>query len=695
MIIIEEEIHMWYKNNYKRSLIDMHIHDWKPEFLNKFDGEAYADAICAAGVDTAILYSSNCLGLCYWPTKVGKMHASINGRDIFGETVEACRKRGLKVVGYYNIWNRAEFDRHPEWRIYDINGKSPTVDYGGRYGLCCMNTGYYDFVEKQITDLCSNYKLDGLWIDMIGWHGKICYCDSCKKKYLSETGLILPTEVDFSNSEWNRFIRKRQEWCADFAEMITNTAKKIQPGISVVHQFSTSLHGWKGGSSLKFLEQNDYLAGDFYMKPWEESFICKLLRSLSKNPPIEFMVPVCPDLSQHTTIKSIDTLTLQMYMAVSHLSAFVTIDAINPDGTVNKPLYHELNSVFEKMTPYADYIGKKWNQIADVALYINPDNQMDLLDCNPNNDKTIDFIQKTDVYETSKSFIDANIAFDVITPYQLCDISKYKTIVLTEGNFILTNKEIEAFKRYVANGGNLFISGRAGLVNENGDKNSDFALSEIMGVHYIGDADWNISYMSPKKEAKDVFSYYREDYPLSVSGRQTKIALDDNVTVLATRADTIDNPKEINRFSSAISNPPYIFTDEPSLTMNNYKKGKVLYSCGAIESAKNHSPKVVFSNIINKLIENPTIKTNAPTPVHVNLFADEENEKYLLNILNFQEQLPVIPVYDMEVWINTNGRTISSAVYVSDKRPCKFEEKDNGYVFYIDKLDQFEMIEIF
>ena len=94
---------MWYKRNFRRNLIDMHIPDWDDGFLARFDPEAYADAVAASGVDTAIIYAGNCLGMCFWPSKLGHMHEGLHGRDIFGETVDACRRRGTQLKLFCEI----------------------------------------------------------------------------------------------------------------------------------------------------------------------------------------------------------------------------------------------------------------------------------------------------------------------------------------------------------------------------------------------------------------------------------------------------------------------------------------------------------------------------------------------------------------------------------------------------------------
>jgi alpha-L-fucosidase len=76
---------MWIKGNYRRNLLDMHIADWNEEFLSKVDPEAYADALADAGVQAAMVKAMPHTGLCYYPTKVGRMHAGLKGRDYFGE----------------------------------------------------------------------------------------------------------------------------------------------------------------------------------------------------------------------------------------------------------------------------------------------------------------------------------------------------------------------------------------------------------------------------------------------------------------------------------------------------------------------------------------------------------------------------------------------------------------------------------
>ena len=335
----------WYRKSYRRCLVDMHISDWSDEFFSEIDPKKYAEMMELSGIDAAIIYASSCLGICNWPTKHGYMHKQLKGRDLLKELVSECRGKNLNAVIYFNIWSRWAYDTHPEWRIVLPNGKG-TVENGWRYGLCCPNTGFNEYVLKMIEELCSGYDSDGLWVDMIGWFSNICYCEGCKKRFLDETGREIPHEINWDDETWITFQRKREEWLADFAEAVASTAKKARPGISIALQNTSMVHGWGGGVKFKFTQQSDYLAGDFPDGRADQSFVCKLLNSISKDHPVEFMTPRCENLSHHTTNKSYETFLMQAYASLANNACFVLIDAIDPKETLNPEFYKQGHAVF-------------------------------------------------------------------------------------------------------------------------------------------------------------------------------------------------------------------------------------------------------------------------------------------------------------------------------------------------------------
>ena len=95
---------MWYKKHLRRHLCDMHIDDWDPEFLSKFNPQTYVENLKLAKINNAMIYFQSHVGLCYWPTKSGKMHRGFGGReDMIKRTVELCHENGIAVTAYYSL----------------------------------------------------------------------------------------------------------------------------------------------------------------------------------------------------------------------------------------------------------------------------------------------------------------------------------------------------------------------------------------------------------------------------------------------------------------------------------------------------------------------------------------------------------------------------------------------------------------
>lgn len=206
---------MWYTNSYRRHLCDMHLDDWSEEFLSKFSPEEYYENLKRANVSNAMIYFQSHVGLCNYPTKVGKMHNGFIGKeDAMKRLVNLCRANGITVTGYYSLnYNNWAHDAHPEWRMVDEKGMSKRevgiaeeLECAGkapcRYGLCCPNNlEYRDFVTEQIKEMAAFFEVDGMFYDMTFWP-QYCRCDSCKKRWEQEVGGELPLKEDWTDPKW-------------------------------------------------------------------------------------------------------------------------------------------------------------------------------------------------------------------------------------------------------------------------------------------------------------------------------------------------------------------------------------------------------------------------------------------------------------------------------------------------------------
>lgn len=195
---------MWYSDLYRRHLLDMHIEDWDPIFLSQFSPEEYVKNLRTARINYAMLYLQSHVGLCYYPSASGCVHAHFQKHpDLMKRTVDLCHREGIRVCGYYSLmYNTREHDRHPDWRMVRADGTSIRAGElqkrtmvcappkGYRYGNCCPNNPEYrSFTLTQVDELLDYFDLDALFFDMPFWINT-CYCEHCRAAY----GKSIPVE---------------------------------------------------------------------------------------------------------------------------------------------------------------------------------------------------------------------------------------------------------------------------------------------------------------------------------------------------------------------------------------------------------------------------------------------------------------------------------------------------------------------
>ena len=59
--------------------------------------------------------------------------------------------------------------------------------------------------------------------------------------------------------------------------------------------------------------------------------------------------------------------------------------------------------------------------------------------------------------------------------------------------------------------------------------------------------------------------------------------------------------------------------------------------------------KSTFVRLLSMMSPNPTLQMTAPASVEVTLFHQPNRGRYVLSLLNFQKDLPNIPIHDIEI----------------------------------------------
>lgn len=683
----------WYQRSYRRNLVDMHINDSDPKYMSLYDPEKYADNLVDAKVDTAIVYAGNCLGICFWPTREGHMHKSLNGRDILGETIQACRNRGLNVNVYFNIWSRWAYDNHPEWRYLDFKGRGMYVESeGGRYGMCCSNSGYADYVCRIVEELVGSYDMDGFWVDMIGWFGGVCFCGSCKARYERESGHPFPEKMDWRDSNWRDFQKHRESWHAEFARRIREKALSKKSGISVVFQSASWAAGWSIGLSEELYRQSDYLGGDFYGDPVEQSFVCKYLESMTMNKPVEFMSSRCQRLTEHTTTKQKELLEAQAYSSIANNASFVFIDAMDPIGTVDPAPYKTMGEIFSATMAYEPYLGPQLERQADVAVYVDIHSLASMKD-----NGTVAGQVTTEwpvspvsgLLQIAKTLIHNNIPYDVATRKDLGKLGDFQVLILHDA-FMLDNMEAEAIRKFVADGGNLYASKHSSAIQGDGE----FLLTDVFGVSLQGETTENETYISPLPGFTGLHPF-TQDHPMTINDTQILVNLLPGAEALATLTLPFTPPNDAYDYASAISNPPGKSTARPALVRNHFGKGLCIYSAGTLERMPHDAHSRIFVEMIKSLLTKAVcFESDAPRSVEISVYDDPGAKRLIISVLNFQKELPNIPVYGIGIRVSMLGRVFSSLVHLPDSSVCPSKTTTDHVAFVMEKLETFAMYAI-
>ena len=682
----------WFEKNLRRILVDMHIPDWDDRMLRDFSPLKYAEMMKLANITTAEIYAGSCLGLCYWPTKVGFPHKQLKGRDILGDTVKACNKAGINAQLYLNVWCRAGYDAHPEWRMILENGEGNREHQSTRYGLCCFNRGFGKMFLKEVDELNSRYDGVGLWIDMIGWFAYICYCPECTARFRKESAYDeIPRYIDWNDPHWLAYEACRECWLTEFGHQIVETVKTRTPERTVTLQSASIIVGWSGAMNLDFLSHSDFLAGDFTGDSIEQSAVCKMFTALSKNRPMEFMTPRCETLTQHTTERSYINLLMRSYAALANQASFTLIDAIDPFGTLDRRFYEHAHAINTSYSRYEKYISSSSVPCADVAIYFSTDSQVDIDSPRPVEKRgeaaSKHWVPRRNIVKTLSG---EHLLFTFVSSREN-KLNRYPLLILSDTSR-LSDEECAVLTEYVRAGGKLYASYHTSLYHPEKGFRGDFKLAELFGIHYCGKTP-PITYISPTNKSL-LNEYCTQAHPVMLDSPQILLAAEPGTEVLGTLTLPCSGREEINHFGSAISNPPMIWKNSPAVVRHKFGKGEIVYIAGKLEDMCFDAHREILAGILHSLIgKKKFIETNAPATTEITIFDQPDKKRLIISVLNLPADLPPPPLFDIKVKVNLPASIRVQELLLAPEQtavPCRTTKRSVS--FKLDRLDEYALL---
>jgi hypothetical protein len=669
---------------YSRLLIDNHISEDDPAAMTRFDPQRYAALVKKAGVEAAMVYACDHNGNCYYPSQAGHQHRNLQGRDIFGETVSQLRQVGLQPIAYYTaIYHNHSAKGHPAWRMQDPNGQQ----HDKRYWWDCPNSGdYRAFTKAQVSEVIA-YDVEGIFIDMTFWP-VVCCCANCREKYLRETGLEIPETIDWGDPAWVTFQRFRESSMVDFCEELAATIKAIKP-ITVTFQNSPIIFGWAWGQTPGIANACDYTSGDFYGGKYQHVLGAKILSAASKRQPFEYMTSRCVNLNDHTSMKSEAELRCEAATTLASGGAYFFIDAINPDGTLTDAVYDRLGRVSATLAPFTQKLKEHQPALlADTGLYFS---MRSLIDPGLNGSR---LRQLSDHYPSLmtpayEEMLGASIVLARMhRPFKVVrdaegDLIRLHTLVINDASF-MTAREVEKVREFVRLGGTLIASGLTSLYREDGSSSDDFALADVFGVSYAGGTSRRVNYLAlPGPDA--YVSCNRPAALVRLNGAEQ----------LAGLAEPLFDPDDPEHYASIHSNPPGRQTEYAGLTVHAFGQGRCVYLAAPLMAQQQDAQQSFTAELLQSYAP-PTLVTNtdAPAAVEVTLLQSTTQNAVLACLVNYQKELPNVPVAKVSLELVLDGQTPTACTRISDGQAIPFSAAQGKLRFEVTGLETLEMVEI-
>jgi hypothetical protein len=553
---------------------------------------------------------------------------------------------------------------------------------------------YRSYERAQITDLVSRYAFDAVFYDMIFWP-IICACEHCRARYRQESGREFPERIDWTQRDWCDFQAARERWAADFAADLARLTKEVRPGVDVYHNLAPGLQDWTLAQPLWGARHDDFVGGDLYGDELEQLVVSKLTLNLTENRPAEFMTSRCVSLADHVRLKPYERMRMQALAATACSAAFLFIDAIDPQGTIQPEVYERVGRVYAETARYEPYLGGE--PVEDVAVYFSVDSQMDHA------------INGAPIYEPQmpshryphldavrgvcRVLQRAHIPFGVITAKQLPDLDRYRVVVLSNVPR-MSSEEAEAFRAYVARGGRLYASRFTSLVETEGTRHSDFMLADVFGVHFDGEEDGRMIYLRPVNEdlkacvapqeyvSQEVVTGMRLTVPPLTAVPRVRQG---SGTPLAMLTLPFGYPAPGNvgdhAWASIHSSPPWEDTDVPVLVENVFGSGRAIYSAAEIESVDAEVNERLVIGIIRRLLDGPfSFEVQTHPVVWTSATNDVERCRIALSLLNYPSDLPAVAVPARIRLRPPSGTRITSLSLAPDCSQLRYDTEEDGAV---------------
>jgi hypothetical protein len=420
--------------------------------LERITGAGLMAAAAAAGARVAIFDGRN-----QWYAlhdgPVCRKHPALGRRDLVAEIIAAGRRRGIVYVPYLPMdCDLRAWEEHPAWRNVDYKGQ-PRPDSMPR---CCENSPFRAYLADHLRDFAARYDIGGFWFDGFGI-ATDCFCPACREGFRRAHGLEAPESAAQDREAWRLWVAYKEAESARVLDEFIAAGRGVKPGLPVCVCWGAA--GGRAASqkwfecywtwptaTLQLIRGDSGAAGEFYIPAFQYA-------------------PTYP-------------VTLPEQELRDRAMAAIANGCI-PDFTLTSPprRLKRVNAELAERAPW--FAGAE--PVPYAGILFSKDSQ-ELCETDRFKDGPC-FAH----YGALRALLEEKIPETCLTDHALehDDLSRHAVIVIPDAG-ILTPLAQERLRAFVRQGGGLVAGARTSLCAPNGVEQDDFALADLLGVHFRG-----------------------------------------------------------------------------------------------------------------------------------------------------------------------------------------------------------------
>jgi hypothetical protein len=655
--------------------LDFHTSPLIPDVGRDFNPEQFIQALQTGHVNSVTVFSRCHHGYCYYPTRIGTPHPHLARPDLLGEMIAACDRAGIRVEVYTTVvWDELAWTTHPEWRAIRPDGRvagvSDTPLKPGWKNLC-VNTGYADYVIAQACEVAETYTFDGMFIDIVNYIGSPCVCSTCLR-LMAEQG-IDPEDPD-------QLARFKLDSERRFMQRCTAALHAIQPALGTFYNSRLCIewdHTLGNGPEMDDFShlEIESLPGGFWgydhfplMVRYFQSFDQELVAMTGRF---------------HTAwgdfggLRHRAALEFEVFQGLAHGARVNIGDQLHPRGKMDEAVYRRIGEVFAEVEQREDWV-RDSAALPEIGVITANGGPSVRGGTTPDGD-----LGALHILEQLKH------QFSILDNHS--DLAPYAVIVLPDA-VPVDAALADRLRAYVAGGGGLLISNRAGL----DAATNDYVLTDVMGVHYAGPADFAPDYLV----LSDALAAGIEPFYHSNELRGVKLRAEPGVEVLAYSGAPYFN-RTWEHFCSHLYSPFERVTDDPLIVQNGrvITLARPLLSEYAVSAKQVH--KQVIANCLARLLPQPRVGAHT-LPSTAIVTVRRQHADLIVHVLHYVHQrrgktLDIIedrfPLCDVDLSIRAS-RAPSSVRLQPQNRELEWTW-DVGYVtLHIPRVDGYQIVQL-